>query len=980
MMTSKDGFFALVIHRYCAQDETQLDVQPGRLVAVRWVEPSGWAGVVDVEGGKGWIPFRYVRPIDDETVGVLEPIAQQLRLGAYRAITTIRATATNHLEGYSSPDSNESDALGDEWANIPKQRRPSRAATRPRDMDSSKMGSNGTPRVSLDEDVPVPTYTPTTSGEKSPGVQFAAASPPTSFVPSRVRAFKLRSRSKSRDGVRSDSESVSRPRRPSVSIRRTRVSMFGSPREPNPVEQIRRLDARPWYLKPVHLPATGEIVLDSDGSVRAGTLEAIVERLTCEAPSRNQEIMLRRDVLFTYEAFTTSQQLFELITDQYSLEPPRELDESQFLDWKENKLRPTQARVLDVLGAWLDLPRLCQDDPDLIPRMREFLQFVTKPESLASEARRHLRTIEQLIAPPAPRSPTPQRRRRRSEKQRPFPTLSSPPNGTRAHSQSFSGLLSPTSPAIRSESLHIRTESTSPSRGFTSPIQRSTSPRLGFNSPISRAASPILNNDEGLRPSSPLMLSTSMTSLPSAVTKQQKQQGELGSGLGRARSQRHASASYPRSESRQADLAYTALSERSHSSHGHSSHGHSSHGHSSHAHGSKHLPSAVNDIDPTALAHHLTLLESGLYMRIKRKQVLEWHKTSSSTEDSNATVNDLRNFCVTSDRLAGWVKWSVLSLGTSVRRAEAVGTWIRVAEKCRLLNNISSLAAIAAGLSSSDISRLPHTWHLVPSARAQRLEDLVLLTSPAGGFAQLKIFYSNVKFAVPFIGMYLTAIVHAADQFKDHLPFPVPADRSPRDEDGWATDGGHSEPVTPTQTQARSKSSRMSIGSPSPLSLNAVPPPLKFNSNASPSQSRRLPSEPPTPTLSIAPSSPTTSTLGSQTKLINFAKRHKQAEIIHAMLKFQGHPYTVSSQSEPQGSTSSPYPHPSSPSSSSSSSVTLIASAGGVAWVEEQLSRAAILTLGTDWTYDRSLRLYDDETGGRTSGAVDKENMAAAGF
>jgi hypothetical protein len=177
-------------------------------------------------------------------------------------------------------------------------------------------------------------------------VQFAAASPPTSFVPSRVRAFKLRSRSKSRDGVRSDSESTTRPRRPSVSIRRTRVSMFGSPREPNPIEQIKRLDSRPWYLKPVHSPATGDVVLDSDGSMRAGTLEAIVERLTCDAPTRNHEITLRRDVLFTYEAFTTSQHLFDLITDQYSLEPPRELDESQFVDWKENKLRPTQARCV----------------------------------------------------------------------------------------------------------------------------------------------------------------------------------------------------------------------------------------------------------------------------------------------------------------------------------------------------------------------------------------------------------------------------------------------------------------------------------------------------------------------------------------------------------------------------------------------------------------------------------------------------------
>ncbi|CAE6463570.1 unnamed protein product [Rhizoctonia solani] len=939
-MTSTEGFFALCMHQYRATDETHLNISPGRLVVVWRVEPSGWAGVVDFEGGWGWgwIPFGYVRPIDDETVGVLEPIAQELRLGAYRAVTTIRATATDHLEGYSSPDSNESDALGDEWANIPRQRRSSRAATRPRDMESSRLAST-TPRASLDGEAP-------TQGEKSPaGVQFAATSP-TSFVPSRVRAFRLRS--KSRDGIRSDSESTTRPRRPSVSIRRTRVSMFGSPREPNPIEQIKRLDARPWYLKPVHSSATGDIVLDSDGSVRAGTLQAIVERLTCEAPTRSQELALRRDVLFTYEAFTTSQQLFDLVTDQYSLEPPRELDESQFLDWKENKLRPTQARVLDVLGAWLDLPRLYQDDPELIPRMREFLQFVTKPESLASEARRHLRTIEQLIVSPTQRPPTPQRRRRRSEKQRPFPTLSSSPSSsTRTHSHSFSGLLlSPTSTGtIRSESPHLVSERAS--RGFASPVQRSASPRLGFNSPVSRAASPSLGHDANLRPGSPLMSSTSMTSLPSTLAKQQQQE-ELGSGLGRAKSHRHASASYPRSELGQAESVHTtAPSERSHSSHGHSSK----------------LPSVVNELDPTALAHHLTLLESGLYMRIKRKQALEWHKASaSSAEESPA--NDLRVFCATSDRLAGWVKWSVLSMGSSVKRAEAVGTWIRVAEKCRLLNNISSLAAIAAGLSSADISRLPHTWHLVPSARAQRLEDLVLLTSPAGGFAQLKILYSNVKFAVPFLGMYLTAMVHAADQFKDYISFPIPAEKSPRDEDGW-TDVGSNEPVTPTQTQThvRPKPTRTSTGPPLPLSLNASPAP-----------SSRVPSEPPTPTLSVAPSSPTMSTLG-QPKLINFTKRHKQAEILHAMLKFQDYPYAVSSQSEPSTSTS--YPH--TQTSSTSSSVILIASAGGVAWLEEQLSRASKLTLGTDWTYERSLKLYGDETGGR-GGEVDKENMAAAGF
>jgi hypothetical protein len=88
-------------------------------------------------------------------------------------------------------------------------------------------------------------------------------------------------------GARSDSEAANRPRRPSVSLRRTRISMFGPPRtlEPHPSEEIARLAARPWYLQPAHSPATGDIVIDPDGSIRAGTLEAITERLTCDPPS-----------------------------------------------------------------------------------------------------------------------------------------------------------------------------------------------------------------------------------------------------------------------------------------------------------------------------------------------------------------------------------------------------------------------------------------------------------------------------------------------------------------------------------------------------------------------------------------------------------------------------------------------------------------------------------------------------------------------
>lgn len=61
-------------------------------------------------------------------------------------------------------------------------------------------------------------------------------------------------------------------------------------------------------------------------------------------PGRSYEAAFRRAVLITYEAFTTSNRLFDLITDQYSLEPARELSEDEFIQWKEARLRPTQVR------------------------------------------------------------------------------------------------------------------------------------------------------------------------------------------------------------------------------------------------------------------------------------------------------------------------------------------------------------------------------------------------------------------------------------------------------------------------------------------------------------------------------------------------------------------------------------------------------------------------------------------------------------
>lgn len=82
------------------------------------------------------------------------------------------------------------------------------------------------------------------------------------------------------------------------------------------------------------------------------------------------------------------------------------------------------------------------------------------------------------------------------------------------------------------------------------------------------------------------------------------------------------------------------------------------------------------------------------------------------------------------------------------------------------MRNYTSMSAIVTALSSTVISRLHLTWAHV--GKASHLAPLNQLNEPAGSFSA----YRQAQQAtdtpcVPFIGMYLTDIVHINDQYHD---------------------------------------------------------------------------------------------------------------------------------------------------------------------------------------------------------------------
>ncbi|KAK0246451.1 ras guanine nucleotide exchange factor domain-containing protein [Armillaria nabsnona] len=164
-------------------------------------------------------------------------------------------------------------------------------------------------------------------------------------------------------------------------------------------------------------------------------------------------------------------------------------------------------------------------------------------------------------------------------------------------------------------------------------------------------------------------------------------------------------------------------------------------------------------LDPTDLAEQLSLFEYTLYSKVTPQDCLVYAKSPQSAPNLNA-------FCATHDKLASWVTFSVLNNEALGKRADTIDFWIKVAEKCRNMNNFASMSALITALSSVVITRLHLTWAHV--GRKANLDALLKYNEPSGGFAAFRNLQSNAEGpCVPFVGMYLTDIAHTKDQFED---------------------------------------------------------------------------------------------------------------------------------------------------------------------------------------------------------------------
>ncbi|WVQ99820.1 hypothetical protein IAU59_006963 [Kwoniella sp. CBS 9459] len=140
----------------------------------------------------------------------------------------------------------------------------------------------------------------------------------------------------------------------------TAISMNATVPPPAPPET-------PWYLSDDFAP--GEIIFDDKGGVKAGSLKALVVRLTQHSST---DTPFFQAFLLTFRSFTNAHELFDHLVERYNISQPEGLNFEQSQEWRVKKQAPIRLRVANALRTWLERHYIEHTDHEVLDRIEEF--------------------------------------------------------------------------------------------------------------------------------------------------------------------------------------------------------------------------------------------------------------------------------------------------------------------------------------------------------------------------------------------------------------------------------------------------------------------------------------------------------------------------------------------------------------------------------------------------------------------------------
>ncbi|KAI3393677.1 hypothetical protein diail_3814 [Diaporthe ilicicola] len=170
------------------------------------------------------------------------------------------------------------------------------------------------------------------------------------------------------------------------------------------------------------------------------------------------------------------------------------------------------------------------------------------------------------------------------------------------------------------------------------------------------------------------------------------------------------------------------------------------------------------DIDPTEFARQLTIIESRLYGKIKPTECLNKRFQKKTVEGQPPPAPNIKALIDHSNQMTNWVAEMILAQSDVKKRVVVIKHFVSVADKCRQLNNFSTITSIISALGTAPIARLKRTWDQVPQKAQAALEALRKLMLSTKNFAEYResLHMANPP-CIPFFGVYLTDLTFIED-------------------------------------------------------------------------------------------------------------------------------------------------------------------------------------------------------------------------
>lgn len=112
-----------------------------------------------------------------------------------------------------------------------------------------------------------------------------------------------------------------------------------------------------------------EILFSERGTVKGATLEALIIQLTRHDHFDHKFTSI---FIYTYRSFTTADTFIHLLLERFKIEPPDELDEDMLKQWQEEKRKPIQLRVINVIKLWLECQLPLPDEIPILDTLEAF--------------------------------------------------------------------------------------------------------------------------------------------------------------------------------------------------------------------------------------------------------------------------------------------------------------------------------------------------------------------------------------------------------------------------------------------------------------------------------------------------------------------------------------------------------------------------------------------------------------------------------